>query len=159
MSDSLQPHALYTRLRYSPLTPRVCSNWYPLSWWCYLTILSSSFSFYLPSFPASGSFPVSWLFTSGGQSTAASASVSVLPMSIHGWFTLRLTSSILQSKGLSSTTVWKYHFFSTQRSQPYMTTGRTIALTVRTSVGKVMSLLLNTLSRFFIAFLPRSNRL
>ena len=86
-----------------PLSPRVCSNSYPLSWWCYLTISSSvvPFFFCLQSFPASGSFPMSQLFVSGGQSTGASASASVLPMNIQDWFLLGLTGLNLQSKGLS----------------------------------------------------------
>ena len=70
------------------------------------------------SFPASGSFPVSWLFTSGGQSIGVSAAASVFPMNIQGWFPLGLTSLIQQSKGLSrvfsSTTVQKHQFFGTQ---------------------------------------------
>ena len=96
-------------------TPRACSNSCPLSRWYYLTISSSlaPFSSCLQSFPASESFPVSQLFPSGGQSTGASASVSVLPMNIQGWFPLRLTGLIsLLSKGLSgvffSTTVLKH---------------------------------------------------
>ena len=89
---------------------RVCSNSCPLSRWCYLTITSSAtpFSFCLQSFPASGSFPMSWLlFASGGQSIEASA--SVLPIDIQGWFPLRLTGLILQFTGLpfSSTTIQK----------------------------------------------------
>ena len=93
----------------------------PLSWWCHPTISSSAapLSFCLPSFPASGSFPMSQLFTSGGQSTRASA--SVLSINIQGWFPLGLTSLIsLPSKGLSrvfsSTTIQKHQFFSTQLS-------------------------------------------
>ena len=88
---------------------------------CYLTISSSAapFSFCLQSFPVSGSFPVSWLFASGGQSIGASA--SVLPMNIEDWFPLGLTGLIsLQSKGLSrvfsDTTVQKHQFFGTQPS-------------------------------------------
>ena len=78
-------------------------------------------SFCLQSFPASGSFPMRWLFASGGQNIGASASPSVLPMNIQGWFPLRLTGLIsLLSKGLSrafySTTFWKYQFFATQPS-------------------------------------------
>ena len=76
VSDSLWPHGLqHARIPCPSLSPRVCSNSCPLSSWCYLTILSSDhppFSFCLQSFPASGSFPVSWLFTSGGQSIGAS---------------------------------------------------------------------------------------
>ena len=119
------------------------------------------FSFCLQSFPASGSFPISQFFTSGGQSIGASASAPVLPINIQGWFPLGLTCLIsLQSKELSrvfsSTTVWKHQFFGVL---PYMTTGKTIALTIWSFDGKVMSLLFNTLPRFVIAFLPRSNRL
>ena len=97
------------------------SNSCPLSQQCYLTVSPSAaaFSFYLPSFPALGSFAVSRLFTSGGQSIGAPA--SVLPMNIQSWFLLGLTGLIsLQSKGLSrtfcSTTVWKHQFLGTQPS-------------------------------------------
>ena len=80
------------RLLHPSLTPGVCSNSCPLSQWCYLTISSSAtpFSSCSLSFPASGSFPMSWLFASGGQNIGASASVSVLPMNIQGWFPLGL---------------------------------------------------------------------
>ena len=95
---------------------------------------------------------------------------TVLPMNIQGWFPLGLTGLIsLQSKGLSrifsSTTIQKYQFFCSsaffvvQLSHPYMTTGKTIDLIIWTFVGKVMSLLSNTLSRFVRAFLPRSKDL
>ena len=133
----------------SPLFPKVCSNSCPLSQWCHPTISSSAipFSSCLQSFPASGAFPVSWLFASGVQSIGASA--SVIPMNIQGWFPLELTGLIsLLSKGLSrvfsSTTVERHQFFSTQPfllSHPYVTTGRTIALNILTFVGKEMSLL------------------
>ena len=102
VSNSLQHHGLqHTRLPCSSLFPRVCSNSCPLSWWCHPTISSSVIPFSLcpQSFQAPRSFPVSWLFASGGQSTKASASVTVLPMNIHGWFTSGLTSLILKSKG------------------------------------------------------------
>ena len=110
----------------SPLSPRVCSNSYPLSQWCYTIISSSvpSFSFYLQSFLASGFFPVSQLFASGVQSIRASASASVLPMNIQSWFPLGLIGLIaFLSKGLSrvfsSTTVCKPQFFGTEpSSQP-----------------------------------------
>ena len=105
------------------------------------------------SFPASGFFPKSQLFTSVGQSNGTSASASVFPMNIQGWFLLGWTGLIsLQSKGLwgvfSSTTVWEHKFFGAQpnimaqHSHPYITTGKTIALTRWTSLCKVMSLLL-----------------
>ena len=106
----------------------------------------------------------------GGQSTGASASASVLPMNIQHLFPLGLTGLISsQSKGLSrvfsNATVQKHHFFGTQFSlwsksyHPYMTIRKTIALTRWTFVGKVISLLFNTPSKFVIAFLPRSKHL
>ena len=150
----------------------VCLNLFPLSQWCYLTILSSAapFSFCLESFP-SGSFPISWLCISGGQSIRPSASLPVqkIPMSIQGWVPSGLTDLILQSKGLSrvffSTTIQRHQyfgaqpFFIVQLSHLYLTTGKIITLTVWTFIGKVMSLLLNMLSKFVIAFLPRSKHL
>ena len=106
MSYSSWPHGLqHTRLPCPSPTPRVYSNSCPLSWWCHATIWSSviHFSSCHQSFPASGSFPMSQLFASGGQSIAVSASASVLPMNIQDWFPLGLTGWIsLQSKGLSS---------------------------------------------------------
>ena len=102
---SMWPHGLrHTRLFCPPPSPRVCSNSCLLSQWCYLTISSSAthFSSCPQSFPASGSFPVSQLFTSSGQSTGASVSASVLPTNIHSWFPLGLTSLIsLLYQGLS----------------------------------------------------------
>ena len=115
------------------------------------------------SFPASGSFPKSQLFTSNGQSTGTSASASVLPKSIQGWFPLRLINLIfLLPKGLSKSQLEASilqcsTFFIVQLSLLYMTTGKTTVLMMWTFVGKVMSLLFNTLSRFTIAFLPRNN--
>ena len=122
MSNSLQAYGLqHARLPCPSLSPRVCSNLCPLSQWCYLTISFSAilFSFCLQSFPASGSFPMNWLFVSGGQNIRASA--SVLPMNIQGWFLLGLTGLIsLLSKGLSgvfsSTTIQKHQFFGAQFS-------------------------------------------
>ena len=117
LSDSLWPHGLqYSRLPCSWPFPRACANSCPLSWWCHPTIPSSvTLLSCLQSFPASGSFPMSWVFPLGGQSIKASASVSVIPMNIQGWFPLGLTGLIsLQSKGLwrvfSSTTVQKHQF-------------------------------------------------
>ena len=121
----------------------------------------------LPSiFLSIRSFPMSQLFVSGGQSIGVSASASVFPKNIQGWFPLGLTGLIaLLFKGFSrvfsSTTIQKHQFFGAQlslwsNSHPYMTTGKTIALTKWTFVGKVMSLLFNTLSRFVIVFLLRS---
>ena len=97
---------------------KVCPSSCPLHWWCHPVISSSDalFSFCPQSFLSSGSFPMSWLFTSGGQNTEASDSASVFPMSIQGWFPIRLTGFIsLQSKGLSGvfsdTTVRRNQFF------------------------------------------------
>ena len=105
MSNYLWPHGLqHARLLCPSPTPRACSNSCPLSQWCHSTISSSviPFSSHLQSFPASGSFQMSQLFTSGGQSIGVSASASVLPMNIQDWFPLRLSDLIfLQSKGLS----------------------------------------------------------
>ena len=130
-----------------------------------LTISSSDapFSFYLQSFPAPGSFPMSWFFESGGQSIGASTSTSVLPMNIQGWFPLGLTGLIFwMSKGLSRVffmgsqrvghdlTTKQFRSISSsalsfmvQHSHLYMTTGKTIALTIWTFEGKAMSLLFN----------------
>ena len=86
------------------LSPRVCSDSCPVSWWCYPTISSSAIllSFCLWSFPALGSFPMSQLFASDGQNIVTSALASVLPVSIQGWFPFGLTGLIsLWSKGLS----------------------------------------------------------
>ena len=124
MSNALQPHGLQLARPPCPsLSPGVCSNSHPLSPWCHPTISSSvsPFSSCLQSFPASGSFPVSWLFKSGDQSIGASALASVLPMNIQDWFPLGLIGLIsLLSKGFSnvfsSTTIRKHQFFSTQLS-------------------------------------------
>ena len=124
MSDSLWPHGQQqARFPCPSPSPKVCLNSCPLSWGRHITISSSviPFSSCLQSFPVSGSFLMSLLFASSGQSIAASALASVLPMNIQGWFPLVLTSLIsLLSKGLSrvfsSTTVWKHLFFSTQLS-------------------------------------------
>ena len=124
LSSSLQPHGLqHARPPCPSPSPRVYSNLCPLSWWCHPTISSSlaSFSPCLQSFPASGSFPVSHFFTSGGQSIGVSASTSVLPMYIQAWFPLGWISMIsLQFKGLSrvfsNTTVQKHQFFGAQVS-------------------------------------------
>ena len=119
-SNSLQLHGLqHNRLPCPSPSPRVCSNSCPLSQWCRPTISSCvvPFSSYLQSFPASGFFSLNQHFAPGGQSTGASASVSVLPMNIQNWFPYGLTGLIsLQSMGLSNTTVQKHQFFSTQLS-------------------------------------------
>ena len=124
VSKSLQPHGLrHARPPCPSPTPGASSNTCPSIWWCHPTISSSvvPFSSCLQSFPASGSFPMSQFFTSGGQSIGVSASASVLPMNIQDWFPLGLTGFIsLQSKGLSrvfsNTTVQKHQFFGAQLS-------------------------------------------
>ena len=171
MSDSLWPHGSmpgFPVLHYLPELAQTHVHWvgdaiqpsHPLS----------------PPSLASESFPMSWLFPSGGQSIRASALASVLPMNIQGWFPLGLTGLIsLLSKRLSrafSSTKFQKHqilqcsaFFMVQLSHlvqlshPYMTTEKTIVLTILNFVGKVMSLLFNILSSFVIAFLPRNKHL
>ena len=172
MSDILWPHEpQHTRAPCPSPPPGVHPTPCPSSQWCHPTISSSvvPFSSHLPSFPASGSFQMSQFFTSGGQSIGVSASASVLPMNIQDSFPLWLTGWVsLQSKGLwrvfSNTTSTKASilqcsaFFIVQLSHPYMTIGKTIAITRWTFVGKVMSVF-NMLSRLVIAFLPRSKHL
>ena len=169
MSSSLRPHGLQHARLPCPLSPGVFSNPCPLSQWCYLTISSSAtpLFFCLQSFSASGSFPMSLLSATVIQSTGVSASASVLPMNILGWFPLRLTGLIsLQSKGLSrvfsSTTILKHHFFVTQPSlwsNSHICTlllEKPLLWLIWTFVGKVVSLLFNTLSWFVITFLPKN---
>ena len=124
LSNSLQPHGLqHARPPCPSPTPRVYSNSSPLSQW-YHSIISSSvipFASCLQSFPASGSFPISQFFASGGQSTGVSASASVLPMNIQDWFPIGWTGWFsLQSKGLSrvfsNTIAQKHQFFGAQLS-------------------------------------------
>ena len=124
VSNSLGSHGLqHSRLPCPSPSSGVYSNSCPLSQWCHPTISSSAipFSSCFHSFPASKSFPMSWLLLSRGQSTGASASASVLPMNIQGWFPLGLTGLIsLHSKGLSrvlfNTAVRMHQFFSNQPS-------------------------------------------
>ena len=124
VSDSLRPHELqHTRPPCPSPTPRVYSNSCPSSWWCHPAISSSvvPFSSCPQSVPGSGFFPMSQLFTWGGQSTGVSALASVLPVNTQDWSPLGWTSWIcLQSKGLSrvfsNTTVQKHQFFGAQLS-------------------------------------------
>ena len=150
--DSLRPHGLQHARPPCPLpTPGVYSNSCPLSQWCHQTISSSviPFSSYLQSFSASGSFQMSPFLASGGKSIGVSSSASVLPVNIQDWFPLGWTGWIsLQTKGLSrvfsdtkASILLCSVFFMVQLQHPYMTTGKTIALTRRTFVGKGMSLL------------------
>ena len=151
-------------------SPGACSNPCPSSRWCHPAISSSvvPFSSCLQSFTASGSFQMSPFFVSGGLSIGVSASASVLPMNTQDWSPLGWTGWIsLQSKGLSrvfsnssKTSIFQQSaFFIVQLSHPYMTTGKTTALTRWTFVGKVTSLLFNVLFRLVIDFLPRSRHL
>ena len=149
MSDSLWPHWLqHARLPCSLPTPGAYSNSCPLSQWCYPIILSPTvpLSSYPQSFPESGSFSMSHLFISSIQSIGVLASASALPMNIQDWFPLGLTDLIsLQSKGLSrvfsNITVQKHQFlrhsafFMVQLSHPYITTGKTTALSIWTFVS------------------------
>ena len=132
MSDSLWPHGLQLPRPSCPSpTPGDYSNSCPLSQWCHPTISSSvvPFSSCLQSFPASGSFQMSQLFTSGGQTIGVSASASVLPVNIQGWFPLGQTGWIsLQSKRLSrvvsntskASILQCSAFFIVQFSHPYL---------------------------------------
>ena len=161
-SDTSRPHGLqHSRL----LCPSPSS--FRMNQWCHPTISSSvaPVSFFLKSFPASGSFPVSQLFVSGGQIIGVSSSASDLPKSVQGWFPLRLTDLILLSKEFSrvfSSNSWKAPmpilqcsaFFFVQLSYLYMTIGKMVLLDE--PLWQVMSLLFNTLSRFVIAFQPRT---
>ena len=155
MSDSWRSHGLqYARLPCPSLSPGIFSVSCPLCWWCHPSTLPSvtHFSSCLQSFPASGPFLVSQFFTSGGPSIGASA--PVLPMNIQGWFPSGLTGLIfLQSKGLwrvfssyhssKASILWCSAFFVVQISHPYMTTEKTIALTMWTFISNVMFLLFN----------------
>ena len=150
MSDCWWPHGLqHSRLPCSSLTLRACSNSCTLSWLCHPSISSSviPFSSHLQSFPASGSFQMSQFFVSGGQSIRVSASASVLPMSIQDWFPLGLTplnllavqgtfKSLLQHHSSKTSILRHSAFFIVQLSYPYMTSGKTTALTRWTFVGK-----------------------
>ena len=142
MSDSLRPHeSQHARPPCPSPTPRVHPNSYAPSRWCHPAISSSviPFSSCLQSFPASGSFPRSQHFTSGGQSIGASASASVLPINTQDWSPLGWTGWIsLQSKGLSrcllqhhsskASILWCSDLFIVQLSHPYMTTGKNHSL-------------------------------
>ena len=144
MSNSLGPHGLqHTRLTHPSPTPRACSNSCPLSRRCHPAISSSviPFSFCLQCFPASGSFPMTQFLASGGQSIGVSASTSVLPMNIQDWFPLGWTGwislqsvqgtlkSLLQHHSSKASILRHSAFFIVQLWHPYMTTGKTIALT------------------------------
>ena len=171
MSDSLWPHESQHAWPPCPSPPpAVHSNSCPSSRWCHPAVSSSVIPFLScpHSFPASDSFP-SQLFASGGQSIGVSFSIS--PSSEYSWLMSfkdglvgspcrprdsQESSPIPQFKSINSSVL---SFFTVQLSHPYMTTGKTIALTRQTFIGKVMSLLFNMLSSLVITFLPRSKRL
>ena len=169
VSDSLRWHEpQYARHPCPSPTPGVHLNPCPLCWWCRPTISSSvvPFSSCPQSFPASGSFQMSQLSASGGQSIGVSASTLVPPMN-SGLISFRIDwlhllavqgtlRSLLQHHSSKASFFHCSAFFMVQLSHAFMTTGKTIALTIWTFVGKVMSLLFNTLSKFVIAILPRS---
>ena len=171
-SNSLRPHeSQHARPPCPSPTPGVYSDSCPSSRWCHPAISSSVvlFSSCPQSLPALGSFPMSQLFSWGGQSTGVSASASVLPVNTRtnllwmDWLDLLAVQgtlkSLLQHHSSRASIFQCSAFFTVQLSHPYMTTGKTIALTRRTFVGKVMFLLSNMLSRLVITFLPRNKRL
>ena len=154
------------------LSPWVYSNSCPLSQWYHPTISSSVAPYFFSpqSFPTWESISISQLFTSGGQSTGASASAPVLPINFQGWFPLGLTDllsllskglwkSLLQHHSSKASIFWYSALFAVQFSHPYMATGNTIVLTIWSFLGKVVSLHFNTLCRFVIAILPWSKYL
>ena len=156
MSNSLRSYGLqHTRLPCPSPSSRVCSNSCPLSRRCHPTISSSvvPFSSCLQSFPASGSFPMSQLFTSSGQRMYWSLNFSISSSNEYSglvsfridWFDLLAVQgslrSLLQHHSLKASILWHSPFFIVQLSYLYMTTGKTIALTRQTFVGEVMSLL------------------
>jgi len=169
MCQSLRPHGLqHARPPCPSPTPRLYSNSCPLSRWCHPTISFSvvPFSSCPQSLLSSGSFSMSQFFASGGQSFGVSASGSVLPMNIQDWFlydglvgsscsprVLQYSSPTPQFKSINYSVL---SYLYSPSPHPYMTAGKTIALTRWTFVGKVMSLLLNMLSKLVIAVLPRS---
>jgi len=168
MSDSLQHHGL----QHARLGCPACSNSCPSSQWCHPTISSSviPFSSCLQSFPASESFQMSQFFASGGQSIGV-FSFNISPSNEYsGLISFRMDwldllgvqgtlKSLLQHHSSKASILWHSAFFIVELSHPYMTTGKTIALTIQTFAGKVVSLLFNMLSRLVIAFLPRNKHL
>ena len=167
MSDSLQLHEpQHARPPCPSPTTRVYPNPCPLSRWCHPTISSSvvPFSSGPQSFPASGSFPMSQLFTSGGQSIGVAALTSFLPKNTQisfrmDWLDLLAVQGALKSlqhHSSKASILWRSAFFTLQLSHLYVTTAKTIALTILTFVCRVMSLLFNMLSRLTIIFFPKS---
>ena len=176
MSESLWPHGLpHGRLPCPSPAPRDCSNLSLLRRWCHPIISFSvvPFSSCLRSFPASGSFLMSQLFTPADWKVLeySSYNFSISPSNEYSglisftidWFDLLAVQGTLKSlvkhHSSKASILWCSAFFMVQFSHPYVTTGKTIALTIWTFVGKVISLLFNMLSSFLIDFLPRSKYL
>ena len=173
MSDSLRPHGPHHARPHCPSpTPGACSDSCPSSRWCHPTISSSvvPFSSCLQSFPASGSFPMSHFFSPDGQSIwsftfsiSPSNECSGLISFKMDWFDLPAvqgTLEILLQHHISKASIlWHSAFYLVQFLHPYLTTGKTIALTRWACVGIGMSLLFNMQSRLIIAFLSKSKRL
>ena len=173
ISDSLGPHgSQHTRPACPSPTPRVYPNSCALSRWCCPSISSSVvlYSSCPQSLQASGSFPMSQLFA-WGDPKYWSFSFSISLSNEHPWLisfrkdwldliaVQGTVKSLLQHHSSKASILQRSAFFTVQLSHPYMTIGKTIALTRQTFVGKVMSLLLNVLSRLVITFLPRSKHL
>ena len=170
-SNSLRPHeSQHARPPCPSQTPRVYSNSYPSSRWCHPAISSSviPFSSCPLSLLASGSFPMTTVHMR--QPKYWSFSFSITPSNEHPGLIFRMDwldllavqgtlKSLLQHHNSKASVIWCSAFFTVQLSHPYMTAGKTIALTRQTFLGKVMSLLFNMLSKLVITFLPRSKRL
>ena len=171
VANFLWPHGLQcARLPCPSPTPGACSNSCPSSWWCRSTIsiLCHPLLFLLSIFPSTRVFSNKSILHIRWPNYWSFSFRSVFPMTIQDWFPLGWTGLIsLQSKGLSrvfsnnsKTSILQCSaFFMIHLSHPYMTTGKTVALTIWTYVSKVISMLFNMLSRFVIAFLPRSSHL
>ena len=169
MSDSLWPQGLqHPKLSCPLLSPRLCPNSCPWNWWCHPAISSSVAGFSCPeSFLASGSFynesalcirwPKYWNFSFNINLSKEYSGLISFRMDWLDLLAVQETlKSVLQHHNLKATVLRCSDFLMVQLSQPYMTTGKAIALTRQTFVGKVMSLLVNTLPKFVIVFLPRS---
>ena len=172
MPDSLRPHGLqHNRLRCPSLSPGVCSDSWLLSWWCYLTILSSAALSPFPFNLSQNQGLFQWVSSSYKLAKYWSFCFRISPSNEYlglisfmiDWFDLLAVQgtlkSLLQHWNLKASVLWCSSFFVVQLSNLYTTTGKNIALTRQTFVGKVKSLLFNILSRFVIAFLPRSKNL
>ena len=172
MSDSLWPHELQNaRLPCPSPSPRACSNSHPFSRWCHPTISSSV----PPSPPALSLSQHQGLFqwVSSSHQVAKGLELQLQHLSFQeysGLISFRIycfdlltvqgtLKSLLQCHSSKTSILWHSAFFMVQLSHPYVTTGKTITLTIQTFVSKVMSLLFNTLSRFVIAFCPESKHL